>query len=505
MDNIKYNLKKIHDNINTTATKCGRNPSSVNLLCVSKTKPSSMIKEAYAQGERHFGESYAVEASNKIEELKQEGFNDIKWHFIGPIQKNKTKLIATHFDIVESLDREIIATRLNEQRPDNLQPLEVLIEVNISNEQQKSGCSFDNIESLVNTIAQCPKLKLKGFMGIARENATKDAIIKEFASLKKIFDEYKQKINSIDTLSLGMTADLDEAISVGSTEVRIGTAIFGQRTYSASAVANKYISFIGGGNMSTCIFDGIAKSYSTAKITVSGPHIEKLQHFKDAGAFITTSNIEATKKADVIFLGVKPQILTSVLEELSNAGIDFTNKLVISMAAGFKLSSLNKLTHSQKLIRIMPNTPAKIGLGVIAVSYGENVNDNEKILCRELLTNLGKTFEGSESDLNVIGAICGSGPAFVFLFMESLCNEGIRYGIKEKDIRAMVELTLQGSAALAKENKNSSLQSLREAVTSKGGTTYEGLKQMTAGNFEQTMENTIKACLDRTAEFEKLF
>ena len=232
-----------------------------------------------------------------------------------------------------SLDREIIATRLNEQRPDNLQPLEVLIEVNISNEQQKSGCSFDNIESLVNTIAQCPKLKLKGFMGIARENATKDAIIKEFASLKKIFDEYKQKINSIDTLSLGMTADLDEAISVGSTEVRIGTAIFGQRTYSASAVANKYISFIGGGNMSTCIFDGIAKSYSTAKITVSGPHIEKLQHFKDAGAFITTSNIEATKKADVIFLGVKPQILTSVLEELSNAGIDFTNKLVISMAA----------------------------------------------------------------------------------------------------------------------------------------------------------------------------
>ena len=153
----------------------------------------------------------------------------------------------------------------------------------------------------------------------------------------------------------------------------------------------------------------------------------------------------------------------------------------------------------------MPNTPAKLGLGVIAVSYAQNVDAEEKQLCRELLANLGQCFEGDEQQLNVIGAICGCGPAFVYRFMEALCAEGCRYGLEEKAVREMVEMTLLGGANMSKHNPETSLASLREAVTSKGGTTFAGLSQMTAYKFEEMMAATIKASLDRTYEFEKLY
>ena len=129
MNNIKDNLHKIHANIKELAAKYNRDPQDIKLLCVSKTKPQEMIIAAYKEGERHFGESYVNEAVDKIQQLKAQGLTDIKWHFIGPIQKNKTKLIATNFDIVESVDREIILKRLSEQRPATCKPLEILIEV----------------------------------------------------------------------------------------------------------------------------------------------------------------------------------------------------------------------------------------------------------------------------------------------------------------------------------------------------------------------------------------
>lgn len=165
MNSITENLNHIHSSINSAVTNSKREENSVKLLCVSKTKPKEMVIEAYNVGERHFGESYAVEASEKIEQLKELGYNDIVWHFIGPIQKNKTKLIATHFDIVESVDRVIVAKRLAEQRPDNLKPLEVLIQVNISDESQKSGCAIADIDELIKEIQSLKKTKAAWFYG----------------------------------------------------------------------------------------------------------------------------------------------------------------------------------------------------------------------------------------------------------------------------------------------------------------------------------------------------
>ncbi len=267
---------------------------------------------------------------------------------------------------------------------------------------------------------------------------------------------------------------------------------------------NLKIAFIGGGNMASCIFKSALASVAPACITVSGPHIEKLQHFKEDGAAITTSNVEAAENSNMVFLAVKPQNLTAVLEELVKAKIDFSGKLVISMAAGFKLSSIEKIISSKRLVRIMPNTPAKIGHGATAVSFYD-VSETDKSAVYSVLNAMGKSFECSEQGLNVIGAIAGCGPAFVFRFMEAFIHEGIVNGLDAATARGIVEETVLGSALLSCASKDAEISSLREAVTSKGGTTAAGLAKMTEHDFEKTIKDTVKASLDRTYEFEKLY
>lgn len=232
MQNILKNLTEVHQQIAQDAHQALRNESEITLLCVSKTKPEDMIKEAYAHGERHFGESYPLEAVSKITSLQEQGFNDIVWHFIGPIQSNKTKHIAAHFDVVESVDRIKILDRLNEQRPDGLKPLKVMIQVNISQEEQKQGCSKQELAELLAHAATLPKLTVVGLMGVARIDAPNEELMESFGHLKALKEQYAQQYSSLTELSMGMTADMAQAIYQGSTEVRIGSAIFGARDYS---------------------------------------------------------------------------------------------------------------------------------------------------------------------------------------------------------------------------------------------------------------------------------
>ena len=157
MQNIVENLSAVHAQIAQACANCQRPEAEVHLLCVSKTKPVEMIKAAYDAGERHFGESYALEAVDKITALKAEGYNDIVWHFIGPIQSNKTKYIAAHFDIVESVERAKILERLSAQRPDEAGVLQVLIQVNISHEEQKQGCEEEELPELLALASSLPK------------------------------------------------------------------------------------------------------------------------------------------------------------------------------------------------------------------------------------------------------------------------------------------------------------------------------------------------------------
>jgi pyridoxal phosphate enzyme (YggS family) len=232
MNDIASRLLAIKDQIASLTHQAGRAPDDVQLLAVSKTKPIEAIYAAYQAGQRQFGESYVQEAIPKIQLLQTNpDYADIEWHFIGPLQSNKTKPVAEHFDWVHSVDREKIAQRLNEQRPAHLPALNVCLQINISGEQTKSGINADEVFGLAGIISQFPRLKLRGLMTIAENTDDMNIVRDNFLHMQQLFNQLKSQYPSVDTLSMGMTDDMPLAINCGSTMVRIGTAIFGSREY----------------------------------------------------------------------------------------------------------------------------------------------------------------------------------------------------------------------------------------------------------------------------------
>ena len=235
MTSIEHNLQQVRQRISAAASQCGRDPQDITLLAVSKTKPASAVAEAAAAGQRCFGENYVQEGVDKIQLLAD---LNLVWHFIGPLQSNKSRLVAENFDWCHTVDRLRIATRLNEQRPDNAEPLNVLIQVNISDEQSKSGITLAELPALAQAVAQLPRLRLRGLMAIPAPEAEYErqlAVCQQMATaLKELQSDYPE----VDTLSLGMSDDMDAAIAAGSTMVRIGTAIFGARDYGSVANHN---------------------------------------------------------------------------------------------------------------------------------------------------------------------------------------------------------------------------------------------------------------------------
>lgn len=227
MQTIAERIDSALQGITQAATSVHRPPNSVKLLAVSKTKPVSDIIEAYEAGQRMFAENYVQEGVEKVQELAH--LTDIEWHMIGPIQSNKTKVVSEHFDWVQSVDREKIARRLNEQRPDNLPPLNVCIQLNIDDEESKSGVKPDQLESLIQFIKSQEKLCLRGIMAIPKANPSDEEQQSTLGKLKELYDHYHKSLANFDTLSVGMSSDMHAAIKNGSTMVRIGTAIFGKR------------------------------------------------------------------------------------------------------------------------------------------------------------------------------------------------------------------------------------------------------------------------------------
>jgi len=229
MATIAANLQAVRARIAQAATMADRAPDSVRLLAVSKTCDAARIAEAHDNGQRAFGENFVQEAIGKMRELDRSG---IEWHFIGPIQSNKTRAIAEHFSWVHSLEREKIAHRLNDARPAHLPPLNVLIQVNVSGEASKSGVAPGAERALAEVIRSLPRLKLRGLMAIP-EPTTDTALQRaRFALLRRLQLELRSGDSSVDTLSMGMSDDLEAAIAEGATLVRVGTAIFGRRDQS---------------------------------------------------------------------------------------------------------------------------------------------------------------------------------------------------------------------------------------------------------------------------------
>ncbi|MWJ27806.1 YggS family pyridoxal phosphate-dependent enzyme [Halomonas sp. ZH2S] len=226
---LPASLASARERLHLALEQAGRPLNAARLLAVSKTKPAELIRQAWQLGQREFGENYLQEALEKQTQLAD--LDDIVWHFIGPLQSNKTRAVAEHFAWVHSVDREKIARRLNEQRPENLPPLNVCLQVNISAEPSKSGVSLEALPALAREVASLPNLRLRGLMAIP---APADSLAEQrqpFARLRHALEQLQQALpeTPLDTLSMGMSDDLEAAVQEGATLVRLGTAIFGAR------------------------------------------------------------------------------------------------------------------------------------------------------------------------------------------------------------------------------------------------------------------------------------
>lgn len=233
---IAENLERVNTRIKAAEKAANRIPGIVQLIAVSKTRSANEVRNAVAAGAQHIGENYLQEALDKQAELQD---LNIVWHFIGPIQSNKTSAIANHFDWVHSVDRLKIAKRLNDQREADKLPLNICIQVNISHEDSKSGINLDQLPEFANEINSLPNLKLRGLMAIPNPNQEDSELQADFERLRDSLEDLNQNGFSMDTLSMGMSGDIELAIAAGSTMVRVGAAIFGPRNYSNSTTDNK--------------------------------------------------------------------------------------------------------------------------------------------------------------------------------------------------------------------------------------------------------------------------
>lgn len=226
MATIENNLQAVTKRIASACAEAGRSADEVLLVAVTKTFPPEAVREAARAGQRDFGENYVQEALTKIESLAD---SRLVWHFIGPIQSNKTRAIAEAFQWAHSVDREKVAVRLSEARPAHLPALQVCIEVNVSGEQTKSGVAPEALPALARTVHALPRLRLRGLMAIPEPTADLELARRRFRLVRELRDELNRSGLALDTLSMGMSADLEAAIAEGATMVRVGTAIFGAR------------------------------------------------------------------------------------------------------------------------------------------------------------------------------------------------------------------------------------------------------------------------------------
>lgn len=226
---LENRYRAVHERIRQAASRAGRDPGAIHILAVSKGHPVQAIDELQRLGQHDFGESYLQEALPKLDALTSRQMN---WHFIGPLQANKCRDIAARFDWVHSLDQPRLAERLNRLRPSHLPPLQICLQVKLSAEPQKSGIQPENLGALAETVASLPHLSLRGLMAIPQASGEEDKQRMAYVRLRMLFNELRNAGHDLDTLSMGMSEDMEAAILEGSTWVRIGTALFGPRPIS---------------------------------------------------------------------------------------------------------------------------------------------------------------------------------------------------------------------------------------------------------------------------------
>ena len=226
MATISANLQAVRTRIDRAALACGRAPETISLLAVSKAQPAACVLEAATAGQTTFGENYVQEGVDKINAI---GRTDLEWHFIGPLQSNKTRAVAEAFSWVHTIDRLKIAERLSQQRPEQLPPLQICLQINVSGEDSKSGIPPTDAAKLARDVVKLPQLRLRGLMTIPAASDDPAQQRSAFRSLHQLFEQLRTDGFDLDTLSMGMSNDIEAAIAEGATLLRVGTAIFGER------------------------------------------------------------------------------------------------------------------------------------------------------------------------------------------------------------------------------------------------------------------------------------
>ena len=269
---------------------------------------------------------------------------------------------------------------------------------------------------------------------------------------------------------------------------------------------HKLVCFIGGGNMAQAIVFGLLKqSYPADKIIVCDPNEEKRDLFAQKGVCTSTDNVAAVAQAEVVLLAVKPQVLADVCAPLS--AVDFSDKLLISIAAGISVKRLTALLPTaQSTVRVMPNTPALVGEGMAGLFAAKNTSENDRTFVQDLLSAVGKTlWVASEEHMHAVTAASGSSPAYFFQFLEAMQQGLIDMGLSADNARELVQQAMLGSAKMVVENPQIDLSTLRQNVTSKGGTTAAALNVLNQHQFNDIVQHAMQACVARSKEMETLF
>ena len=269
---------------------------------------------------------------------------------------------------------------------------------------------------------------------------------------------------------------------------------------------HKLIAFIGGGNMAQAIILGLLKQgYPAEQIIVNDPNEEKRAFFANLGVATSENNVESATKAEVVLLAVKPQMMAEVC--LSLSAVDFSDKLLISIAAGISVARLTALLPTAKaVVRVMPNTPALVGEGMAGLFADQNTSENDRTFAQDLLSAVGKTlWVASEEHMHAVTAASGSSPAYFFQFLEAMQQSLIEMGLSADNARELVQQAMLGSAKMVVENPQLDLSTLRQNVTSKGGTTAAALNVLNQHQFNDIVQLAMQACVARSKEMETLF
>ena len=518
MSTIPDNIAKVRTRIREAEQAGGRAAGSVQLLAVSKTKPPAALREAFACGQRDFGENYLQEALSKQAALAD---LPLTWHFIGRIQRNKTRDLAKSFDWVHTIDRPEIAQRLSAQRPPELGPLQCLIEVNVSGEASKGGVSPADLPALAQLVATLDGLQLRGLMCLP-------APAEDFAAQRVAFRQLRQlrdglNLPGLDVLSMGTSADFAAAIAEGATLVRIGTALFGAREPEAakvqgvtlqnvferqeSAEMSDTLAFIGAGNMGRAIIGGLVQGGLPAtQIRVADADPAAVSRLAETqGTVSCANNLEAVSGASVVVLAVKPQQMRSVVTELAPA-LAASRPLVLSIAAGITTQALAQwLGGEAAIVRSMPNTPALIRQGTSALFANPAVSSAQRRLAGTVMGAVGRVhWLEDESLMDAVTALSGSGPAYIFRVIEALEEAGTALGLPPALARALALETTAGAGALA-AGSTFAPGELRAQVTSRGGTTERALAVLNEGGLAELFAQALVAARDRSRSLAEEF